>query len=171
MHSVDLFCITALDPGMRLYARLFDVRRTSGSWDTPEARHQITATFVQESGLRSRRQRGGGPGRGLGQFENGEDSLIADVLKRGWGRTISFEIGLSSIASRDELWRACEYHDVLSVMFARDRLRLDPHPLPAIGERAQKWALYLRTWAPGKPRPDDWDHSCNTADVAMAWVP
>ena len=33
----------------------------------------------------------------------------------------------------------------------------DPAPLPAVGEIQQAWALYLRTWRPGKPHRQTWD--------------
>ncbi|MCY1532450.1 hypothetical protein D9M68_677250 [compost metagenome] len=33
----------------------------------------------------------------------------------------------------------------------------DPARLPALGEVAKSWELYLRTWRPGKPHRHTWD--------------
>ena len=41
-------------------------------------------------------------------------------------------------------------------MCIRDRLWTDPKALPPVGDVDAAWALYLRTWRPGKPKPDSW---------------
>jgi hypothetical protein len=55
------------------------------------------------------------------------------------------------------VYAALEHDDVLAAAFARLLLWTDPEPLPAVGEVQRAWALYLRTWRPGKPHRQTWD--------------
>jgi hypothetical protein len=54
------------------------------------------------------------------------------------------------------VWAALERDDVLAAAFARLLLWTDACPLPALGDWAGGWDYYLRTWRPGKPKPDKW---------------
>ena len=48
---------------------------------------------------------------------------------------------------------ALEHDDVLAAAFGRLLLWTDPRAPPAVGDESGAWALYLRCWRPGKPRP------------------
>lgn len=54
------------------------------------------------------------------------------------------------------VYTALEADDVLAAGFARLLLWADPHRLPDVGDADTAWALYLRTWRPGKPHPHTW---------------
>ena len=56
----------------------------------------------------------------------------------------------------DAIYAALEYDDVLAAGVARLLLWTDPKALPPVGDVDAAWALYLRTWRPGKPKPDSW---------------
>jgi hypothetical protein len=58
--------------------------------------------------------------------------------------------------SADALWRAIELDDVLAAAAARLLLFTDPKRLPAVGDEAGAWALYMRVWRPGKPHRQTW---------------
>ena len=132
------------------------------SMDTPTARVLLLAIALQESGLSARVQAGGGPARGLWQFERGG---CAGVLKHPATRSqAKFVCDLADVDPSPEglHWRI-EHDDVLACRAARLLLWTDPRPLPAIGDAAGAWALYLRTWRPGRPRPEHWPEHYATA--------
>lgn len=54
------------------------------------------------------------------------------------------------------IWDALQHDDVLAAGLARLLLYSDPGPLPRVSDEAGAWALYLRTWRPGKPHPQTW---------------
>jgi hypothetical protein len=56
----------------------------------------------------------------------------------------------------DSIHRALEIDDVLAAGVARLLLFTDPLRLPRTDDADGAWGLYLRTWNPGKPRPDTW---------------
>lgn len=56
----------------------------------------------------------------------------------------------------DAIYGALEYDDVLAAGVARLLLWTDPKALPEVGKVDSAWALYLRTWRPGKPHPQTW---------------
>lgn len=122
----------------------------------------LLAIGLQESRLRYRRQLGGGPARGLWQFELGTRASRGGV----WGVYLH-------AASRDHLralcaargvefepraiYNALERDDVLAAGVARLLLWTDAKPLPKLGDWAEGWDLYAnRTWRPGKPHPETW---------------
>lgn len=128
--------------------------------DTPAARIMLLAIGLQESRFVHRRQIAG-PARGFWQFEKGTRASRGGV----WGvflhaaskghlaalckaRSVAFD--------PDAIYGALEYDDVQAAGVARLLLWIDPRPLPAIGDVEAAWALYLRTWRPGKPKPDSW---------------
>lgn len=122
--------------------------------DTPQARIMLLAIGLQESGLTQRVQMGDGPARGLWQFERGGG--VRGVLEH------PDTINLAAWACRarkvaptaQAVWAALETDDVLAAAFARLLMWTDPHKMP--NDAAGGWSLYLRTWRPGKPRPDTW---------------
>lgn len=130
--------------------------------DTPEARVMLVAIGLQESRLIHRRQlvgnppRPAGPAKGLWQFERGGGckGVITHPASRYWMHRVcaARAVGFSAIA----LWHAIERDDVLACAAARLLLFTDPRRLPALGDEAGAWALYLRTWRPGKPHRGTW---------------
>jgi hypothetical protein len=57
----------------------------------------------------------------------------------------------------DAIYRALDTDDVLAAGVARLMLFTDPKRLPSVTDVDGAWALYLRTWRPGKPRRDSWN--------------
>ncbi|MGE8655636.1 MAG: hypothetical protein ACN6O8_02640 [Achromobacter sp.] len=149
--TLDQIMDDALRPAMALLPARMDTR---------EAQCMLLAIGLQESRFVHRRQIGG-PARGLWQFEKGTRASRGGV----WGIFLH-------AASRDPLVVLCqacgvtfdpdaihaalEYDDVLAAGVARLLLWTDPKALPPVGAADAAWALYLRTWRPGKPRPDTW---------------
>jgi hypothetical protein len=54
------------------------------------------------------------------------------------------------------VYNSLAHDDVLAAAFARLLLWTDPQRLPSLGDADGAWALYLRTWRPGKPHPQTW---------------
>jgi len=133
------------------------------------AERMLLAIAIQESGLRHRVQMGGGPARGLWQFEAGGG--VAGVLRHP--------------ATRDHAKRLCERlltppgtaavhmaisdNDLLACCFARLLLWSDPRALPATADDG--WATYLRCWRPGKPHPRTWFNAWTIADAIIEVTP
>lgn len=128
--------------------------------DTQAARVMLLAIGLQESRFVHRRQIGG-PARGFWQFEKGTRASRGGV----WGvyrhaasrdRLAALCKARSVACDPDAIYAALEYDDVLAAGVARLLLWTDPKELPAIGDADAGWALYLRTWRPGKPHPKTW---------------
>ncbi len=108
--------------------------------NTPAADCMLLAIGLQESRFVHRRQIGG-PARG---FWHSRDHLATLCKAR------------SVAGDPDAIYAALEYDDVLAAGVARLLLWTDPKALPPVGDTQAAWALYLRTWRPGKPKPDSW---------------
>ncbi|MFY3134208.1 hypothetical protein ACOTF1_24495 [Achromobacter ruhlandii] len=128
--------------------------------DTPAARVMLLAIGLQESRFVHRRQIGG-PARGLWQFEKGTRASRGGV----WGvylhpaskdRLAALCKARSVACDPDAIYAALEYDDVLAAGVARLLLWTDPKALPPVGDADAGWALYLRTWRPGRPHPETW---------------
>ncbi len=123
--------------------------------DTPAARVQLLAIGLQESRFLHRRQTKG-PAMGFWQFERGGG--VRGVLSHA----STWQAAREVCAARDveptasDVYNMLEHDDVLAAAFARLLLWTDPARLPAVGEVNAAWALYLRTWRPGKPHPQTW---------------
>jgi hypothetical protein len=140
--------------------------------DTPAARVMLLAIGLQESRFLHRRQIGG-PARGFWQFEKGTRATRGGV----WGVCLH-EASKSHLAALcnarsvafqpDAIYAALEYDDMLAAGVARLLLWTDPNALPVTGDPDGAWALYLRTWRPGKPHPHTWAalHAQAVAGVA-----
>jgi hypothetical protein len=129
--------------------------------NTPQAKVMVTAICLQESGLIHRKQMGNGPARGLAQFELGTRKTRGGVwgvymheASRYWLDQLCASRGVQFLP--ESIWRALETDDVLAAGVARLLLFTDPHRLPAMDDADGAWGLYLRTWNPGKPRPETW---------------
>lgn len=131
--------------------------------DSKEARVMLVAIGLQESRLIYRRQLVGnpprptGPATGLWQFERGGG--VVGVLQHNATRTHARTLcGARNVKPEPQaVWQALQYDDVMAAGFARLLLWSDPHSLPEIGNKQAAWDLYIRTWRPGKPKPEFWD--------------
>ena len=123
---------------------------------SPRALVMLLTIGQQESGMTARVQHGGGPARGLWQFEEGGG--VRGVLMHP--ATQAFAV--HACQARDVLpttptaWAALARDDVLAAAFARLLLFADPRPLPELGDEAGAWECYARNWRPGKPRRETW---------------
>jgi hypothetical protein len=122
---------------------------------TPAAHILLLAIGLQESRFQHRRQIGG-PARGFWQFEQGGGvrGVLAHSSSRDDARQLCFARGVS--ATSDSVYTTLETDDVLAAGFARLLLWTDPMRLPKTGDADGAWALYLRTWRPGKPHRHTW---------------
>lgn len=116
---------------------------------SPRAELAILMIMAHESGGgKWRRQRGGGPARGLIQMEPPTfDSVIKFGAQIGnYLRRCGYDAAGVSCAM-------LETDDALSVVMARGRLAMDAKPLP---ETAEAMADYLKTFwnGPGKATPE-----------------
>lgn len=122
---------------------------------SPAARILLLAIGLQESRFLHRRQING-PARGFWQFE--KNGGVLGVLTHPSSRDAAHNL----CAARNvpplsaSVYSALETDDVLAAGFARLLLWTDPWRLPAPGDADGAWALYLRTWRPGKPHPHTW---------------
>lgn len=135
------------------------------------ARHIMLAIAGLESRCLYRRQLGNGPARGLWQFERGGG--VAGVLRHPATKPLILgAIERRGLPHPDKpgaplaAWEAIERDDVLAAIFARLLLFFDPAPLPA--DMGEAYALYRRTWRPGKPQgPEQWEHEWRIAQGAL----
>ncbi len=145
------------------------LRLLPAGMDTPRTRVQMLAIGLQESGLKERVQRGGGPAHGLWQFERGGG--VTGVLEHPASGVYADRVcrarGVDAYALH--AWLALATDDVLAAAFARLLLWTDPHKMP--NDAAGGWQLYLRTWRPGKPRPGTWEwHYTQAEDWVMRGI-
>lgn len=137
-----------------------------------EAQVMLIAIGLQESRFKYRRQLVGkpaqpvGPATGFWQFE--KNGGVKGVLTHPSTSKIARDLCDVRGVAADPLavWDALQRDDVLAAGFARLLLWTDPKPLPRIGDADGAWALYLRTWRPGKPHPETW--SALYADAVRA---
>lgn len=137
--------------------------------DTPQARVMLLAIGLQESQLTHRRQLGGGPARGLWQFERGSQArgggvwgVVLHDASRYWLAQLCAARGC--LFTADAIYARIEQDDVLAAGLARLLLFCDRAPLPALGATSAAWQLYAkRTWCPGRPRPDEWPENYRRA--------
>lgn len=124
--------------------------------DSPRALVMLLAIGLQESRFTARRQIGG-PAVGLWQFEAGGGirGVISHAVTRPLVQAACRRLGETCCVS--QVYAALSSNDVLAGVFARLLLFSDPAPLPAIGDVEGAWALYMRTWRPGKPHRETWD--------------
>lgn len=129
--------------------------------NTPRARAMLMAIALQESDLKHRRQVNG-PARGYFQFEK---AGIRGVLTHGATSELAGAIcrQLDIVPSVADVYQAIEFNDPLAVAFARLLLWTDPAPLPDQHHDRDGWAIYLRTWRPGKPHPQRWSGAFGVA--------
>lgn len=149
--TLDTIVSVAINPALALLP---------SAMDTPEARAMLLAIGLQESRFTHRRQIGG-PARGFWQFEKGTRASRGGVWgvylhPASKGHLAALCKARSVACDPDAIYSALEYDDVLAAGVARLLLWTDPKALPAVGDADAAWALYLRTWRPGKPHPHTW---------------
>jgi hypothetical protein len=123
---------------------------------------------LQEADLAHRKQVGG-PAVGLWQFERrgGVEGVLTHPTSRLWAAEVCEHFNLPPLSTA--IYSALATNDVLACCFARLLLWTDPKPLPATTDKAGSWALYKRTWNPGKPHPEKWWAYHRIAREAIAW--
>lgn len=137
------------------------------SMDSVPARVMLLTIALQESALRTRVQDGGGPARGLWQFERGGG--VVGVLRHPASREYAAQACARAdvTASVDAVYCALAEDDVLACTLARLLLWTDPRALPGTGFPMSAWALYLRIWRPGRPHPEKWSDNHAAAVAAV----
>ena len=162
---------------MKLANVITDILNPALEWlppkmDSLEARVQLLATGLQESKFDHRYQvlnEPGikGPARSFWQMERGggvkgvmthsasHDLALAACQKQG----VTFDT--------NSVWLAIENDDFLAGVFARLLYWTDSGKLPKVSDAAGGWALYLRTWRPGRPHPESWAGFHDAARVAL----
>lgn len=128
--------------------------------DTGLAKVLMLAIGLQESDLLHRRQIGGGPARGLWQFEPGSArkgggiwGLFTHRASRELVNAWCMECGV--LCTPTEIYKAIERDDFFAAGIARLLMWTDAGPLPRT--RSAAWGMYAkRLWRPGKPHPDKW---------------
>lgn len=126
-------------------------------FDSPAARAMLWAIGRQEGRMVYRRQLGG-PARGLYQFERGGG--VRGVLLHPDSKAHALRLceARKVAPTAQDVYARLEHDDVLATGFARLLLWTDPGrlPPPTLAHEQEGWALYLRTWRPGKPHPSTW---------------
>lgn len=125
--------------------------------DSPFARVNQAAIGQQESGYLVRRQYGNGPARGYWQFEEGGGvkGVMEHKSTSALARSVCHARGVPFV--RRTVWEALETDDVLAAAFCRLLMWTDSGKLPI--NEVDGWAMYARTWRPGKPHPNKWPTS------------
>lgn len=134
-------------------------------WDSHWGRVTHAAIGYQETKYLHRRQvvkvdgvlKEAGPACGYWQFEKGRTSGVGGVMNFG-GLVSSKAMQICDIRGvpfdREQIWFALSQDDVLAAAFARLLMYTDAAPLPTTQEAG--WAMYARTWRPGKPHSETW---------------
>lgn len=122
--------------------------------DTGQARHQLAAIGYQESKYATRVQYGGGPAHSYWQFEKGGG--VKGVINHAATAVLAESVCKSRGVpfNAQAVWEAMATDDVLGAAFARLLMYTDSVPVPTTMQDG--WSMYVRTWRPGKPRPDEW---------------
>ena len=120
------------------------------------AQVMLLAIGQQESGLTHRKQLGGGPARGLWQFErSGIQGVLHHPDTMGHAAAVCWRCGNAGTTAA--VYHQLESDDILACAFARLLLWTVPDSLPGRDEAERAWSQYVAGWRPGKPRRDKWD--------------
>lgn len=128
--------------------------------DTQAARVLMLTIGLQESGLTKRAQvlDGGGKGPARGLWQNEQGGGVRGVLTHPASHVLALKVcqARGVAPTPPEVWARMETDDILAAALARLLVFTDPKPLPGVDDADGSWALYLRVWRPGKPKPDTW---------------
>lgn len=124
---------------------------------------QLCSTAIQESGLSTRVQYGGGPARSLWQMEKmgGANEVLVNKATKSLALTVCAYY--SVVPNIDAVFAALTQDDRFAAAWARLNYWRSPLPLPALGDANAAWSLYKTVWAPGKPRRVDWPEAYKQA--------
>lgn len=151
---------------------------------TREAAVLLLAIALQESGLelKYRRQvlarrdpRTGQTtllpvGRALSWWQIEPPTLVDCISRHARTREALAELGtLEEILADPNV--VLRWSELSGAVVARGIMRLDPRPLPAVGDRPGGWAFYRGCWRPGKPRPKEWPAAYAAALEAYRQAP
>ena len=111
-----------------------------------------------------RTQMGGGPARGLWQFER--DGGVAGVLRHHRTREIAKDLcwRCGVAATVQAVYHSLDRDDILAAGMARLLLWTLPDALPGRDQADVAWDQYVAAWRPGKPHRKKWDDN-----YARAW--
>lgn len=128
-----------------------------------KARVLLLAITLQEADAVHRVQFGGGPARGLWQFEEGGGvmGVMRHPSSRDWARAVCASRSLPF--TQHLVWGALAHDDVLAAAFARLLLWTSFRPLPEVGDMRGGWEYYADLWRPGKPKPRKWPRAHRAA--------
>jgi hypothetical protein len=121
----------------------------------------LLAIALQESKFLERKQIKG-PARGFWQFEAPTVKLVAQHKDLA-PILVPVLHTLRYSSDPKELYTAIENNDTLAAVFARLLLWNSPRELPALGDFASGWRIYIEQWRPGKEKPDTWQECYDTA--------
>ena len=120
--------------------------------ESPQAVVMLLAITRQEDPEQRRRQWPTGPARSLWQAEQG-GGMVTGLLRYRVESIRELATGLCVVRgvapAAADVWEAIEHDEILAAGLARLLLYTDPARLPALGDEAGAWDLYLRTWRPG----------------------
>lgn len=118
------------------------------SMRTTAAKVLLYATSIQENPKRLPQQVGG-PAVGDYQFEKGGG--VKGVLTHKAVKALANSCCAARHvpATQDAVYEELKTDPVLAAALARLLYYTDPKALPAVGDEASAWQLYLRTWRPG----------------------
>lgn len=136
------------------------------SMNSAKARVMLLAIGLQESRFEHTHQIGG-PAHSWWQFEKGGGvkGVLTHKASRGHAAVLCAARGI--VPQPTSVFDAMEHDQVLAAGMARLLLWTDPRALPKIGDADGAWALYLRTWRPGKPHPKTWGKLYDQAAFAV----
>lgn len=134
------------------------------TYASDEAKVLLLAIAEQESLCAFRCQTPSGPARSFWQIEPHTARAVYDKWPRGREALRQLDVPRPSL-SPDEWLR---WNDQAACVIARGILRLEPTPLPRLGDEGGAWRYYNdRCWRPGKPRPEAWPGSYRRAFQAL----
>jgi hypothetical protein len=132
-----------------------------GKMLSANSRAMLIAIGLQESQFLHRAQLGGGPARGLWQFElgatpqSGVRGILNHVATRGIIRDLLTALNYDD--SPETSYRVIEHNDLLAITYARLLLWTVAGALPTRGQHQYAWDYYISGWHPGKPHRATWD--------------
>lgn len=142
-------------------------------WPQPRERAVLlVAIAIQESKLKYRKQMPTGPARSFWQIEH---PAALDCIRRCrpveefWMDKLGFSPA-DFASSRSSGAVAMQYSDLGACAVAAGILQLQPGRLPRVSNMHVDvaWFYYLKSWRPGKPRPDSWAKAYSEAMRVIA---
>lgn len=134
------------------------------------AQVMLLAIGAQESGFKHRRQMGGGPARGLWQFERaGIQGVLHHHATMEHAAAVCWRC--ANAGTTAAVYHQLESDDILACAFARLLLWTLPGQLPGRDQAEEGWRQYVAAWRPGKPRREKWDKNFERAwDAVLGTV-